>query len=356
MITTLLLFTLCLCLPAHGMTEPPPLRLSDSTSLTNDYSLYNALATKRTLLKQQPLSPIDLEAISIIVATKILAHNAPTIRDCGTARLQPTINHLLKNQHPTTRSIIEHVIHELALIAYLACIQSPQTIDDLDLSMYRCQTMPNLHPFSNLKTLSIMNCPLNSLQGLSDLEHLEELWLSNNALTSLWGLGNLKNLKQLDLCGNQLTSSAGLSKLTKLTYLNLSSNRLPCLRGLNSLRKLIFLNVCSNFLTTLPSLNKLNSLEEIHARSNRIATLPVALYTLPRLRLLDLSNNSLTVEQLHDVDKIPSLAWLAIGGNPLTALPNLTAVINFMLLYLHDDQRHLVNNASMPPTVKIMYT
>lgn len=104
-------------------------------------------------------------------------------------------------------------------------------------------------------------------------------------------------LRNLDLSKNKLTClSDDVSKLKLLKQLNLDSNKLEWLPdALANLKKLEMLNVSNNLLVTLPdSFLSLTNLKQVYLNNNRIKKFPLHLLGLSNLEVVELSNNKIT--------------------------------------------------------------
>lgn len=103
-------------------------------------------------------------------------------------------------------------------------------------------------------------------------------------------------LRNLDLSKNKLTCLSDVSKLKLLKQLNLDSNKLEWLPdALGNLKKLEMLNVSNNLLVALPdSFSSLTNLKQVYLNNNRIKMFPVQLLGLSNLEVAELSNNKIT--------------------------------------------------------------
>lgn len=108
---------------------------------------------------------------------------------------------------------------------------------------------------------------------LSDV--LRSLDISKNKIVILPDeIGNLKHVKQLNLEANRIeVLPISLTNLKKLEILNCSSNRLP---GLPQ------------------SFGNLSNLKQIYLSSNKMRKFPTQLYGLKNLEVVELSNNKIT--------------------------------------------------------------
>lgn len=108
-------------------------------------------------------------------------------------------------------------------------------------------------------------------------------------------------LRNLDLSKNKLpVLSDEISKLKHLKQLNIDTNHVEALpESLSNLKKLEILNACRNTITKLPdSFVNLTNLKQIYLRKNKIRHFPPQLLGLKNLEVVDLSANKMTVVPL----------------------------------------------------------
>uniref|UniRef100_A0A1I8BJB0 LRRcap domain-containing protein n=1 Tax=Meloidogyne hapla TaxID=6305 RepID=A0A1I8BJB0_MELHA len=143
---------------------------------------------------------------------------------------------------------------------------------------------------SKVQELLLDNCKVTSISGLTDeFTRLKTLTLINVGLNSLDGLPKLPALRTIDLSDNKLTG--GLEKLAqncpRLYHLNLCANKIEVIKALEPLKDLSELTaldlfdcgitVCFEYL----KFYSLISLEELPMYRKNVFTL------LPQIRYLD---------------------------------------------------------------------
>lgn len=109
--------------------------------------------------------------------------------------------------------------------------------------------------------------------------------------------GLSENLRNLDLSKNKISQiPEDLSLLKLLKQLNLSSNNIQIIpASLSNLKKLELLNISFNSISTLPdSFLNLSNLKQIYLNNNKFKTFPKQLLGLHSLEVIDLSNNKMT--------------------------------------------------------------
>lgn len=183
------------------------------------------------------------------------------------------------------------------------------------------------------------------LESLKNLNRLETLDLHDNALTDLsFGVPELLSLRVLLVAGNKLTSipfelvqslplkeidaarnklggvliPQGVNGLATLKHIDVSSNVLTSIseNAINSLSSLEILNVAENKLVSVPNMSEWQSLITFTAGGNNITSIPEGLTSLPKLRTLDFTRNSLKRLD-NNIGLMDNLTVLLIANNPL---------------------------------------
>jgi Protein tyrosine and serine/threonine kinase/Leucine rich repeat len=155
--------------------------------------------------------------------------------------------------------------------------------------------------FDLADSLEILNLSGNKLSSLPDdlprLHKLRIIFCSDNLFTELPAvLGQCKNLTMVGFKANQI-------------------NRVPVEALTPTLRWLI---LTDNRLQSLPSsIGQCTQMQKLMLAGNQLSDLPVELANCSRLELLRLSANCFSALPPWLLT-MPSLAWLAIAGNPLT--------------------------------------
>lgn len=104
-------------------------------------------------------------------------------------------------------------------------------------------------------------------------------------------------LRNLDLSKNKLSSLPNdVCKFKLLKQLNLDTNRIETIPdSLGNMKKLEMFNMSNNLITFLPeSFAKLSNLKQVYLSNNRIKEFPTQLLGLHSLEVVDLSHNKIT--------------------------------------------------------------
>ncbi|XP_048006190.1 leucine-rich repeat-containing protein 57-like [Leguminivora glycinivorella] len=110
-------------------------------------------------------------------------------------------------------------------------------------------------------------------------------------------LGLCEILRNLDLSKNKLVHlSDDISKLKNLKQLNVESNRLETLpSSVANMKKIELLNASNNLLSELPpSFSNLSNLKQIYLNNNNFKHFPTQLLGLKNLDVVELSHNKIT--------------------------------------------------------------
>ena len=217
-------------------------------------------------------------------------------------------------------------------------------LDSLDLSgsTFPVENMPFIAALPALKTLSLADCSLSTIDYLENAWSLTELDLSNNtirnldvlntipnlkkvslqhnAINSLDVIGSLDDLEILDVSFNAVSSLKPLSECSRLTELVADNNNLTDLKGLKELSQLQVLSVDFNDISDVSSLDRNQQLKNVSIASNNITDISV-LSDLPKLEILDFSGNH--VETLPEFSKKSPLQTIDGSYNMLSNIDEL---------------------------------
>jgi hypothetical protein len=206
----------------------------------------------------------------------------------------------------------------------------------------------------NLTNLTSMYLSHNNLTGqipvsLGQLLSLSVLDLSRNSLNGLIPLSfmSLGNLSILDMSSNNLSGSIppGIGTLVKLQYLNLSSNNLssPIPAQLGDLSSLVDLDLSFNTLSgsLLGDLRGLTNLRNMIIGDNLLGgSLPDGFFaTLTQLQSIVLRHNHFTGVLPGGLWSLPELRLLNVSGNNFSGmLPNSSSNTNAIAAVLDISQ------------------
>jgi len=162
--------------------------------------------------------------------------------------------------------------------------------------------------------------PLDALDIISQISSLRELKLVGNALHGHLpaSMGLLKQLEVLELQENKLISlPAEIRELAQLRTLNVSDNQLTALP--------------EELFTSVP-------IVELIASKNGFSGPFFIVDTVPHLRNLQLSNNSITSFCESGTILLPALKYLDLSVNRLSALPDVSSWTGLTTLLIGDNK------------------
>ncbi|XP_078075030.1 volume-regulated anion channel subunit LRRC8D-like [Mustelus asterias] len=188
-----------------------------------------------------------------------------------------------------------------------------------------------LESLRELKHLKILHLKSNLTKVPSNITdvapHLTALLVHNDG-TKLLVLNSLKkmiNLTELELQNCELERIPhAIFSLTNLQELDLKSNNIRTIEEVISfqhLKRLTCLKLWHNKIITIPSsISLVKNLELLYLAQNKLESLPAALFTLQKLRYLDVSHNSIAVIPA-EITSLQNLQYFAATGNRVEVLP-----------------------------------
>jgi hypothetical protein len=94
-----------------------------------------------------------------------------------------------------------------------------------------------------LRSLTVINCPISDISGVTELPELELLILSGTQIADVSALSEMRRLTYLDLSNTPLTDISPLAALSGLRYLNLNGTRVSDIAPLRKLFGLYELHI-----------------------------------------------------------------------------------------------------------------
>eukprot|EP01017_Pseudomicrothorax_dubius_P018845 TRINITY_DN20772_c0_g1_i1.p1 TRINITY_DN20772_c0_g1~~TRINITY_DN20772_c0_g1_i1.p1 ORF type:complete len:165 (-),score=50.63 TRINITY_DN20772_c0_g1_i1:211-705(-) len=113
-------------------------------------------------------------------------------------------------------------------------MQNTDKIEVIELVLEDLQSMNVIYRFKNIKSLTLINVDIDTIEGLDDCCFLQELWLNENSIRKIDGLQNCTNLRALYLCSNQITTIENLQTLKNLEILWLCDNKINVFSTIHS--------------------------------------------------------------------------------------------------------------------------
>ncbi len=200
----------------------------------------------------------------------------------------------------------------------------------LDLSNNTLRNLEALSAMTSLRTLTLQHNAVTDLSALKGLADLEKLDVSFNAVTSLSPLSACIRLNWLGADNNQIADLTGVANMPLLTTLSVDNNLLTDVSALTSCTELTTLNLAGNDITDITSLSVLTKLESFDFSSNEIAALPAWPDGCP-LKSINGSYNALT--SIDSLKNMQSLSHIDMDYNLLTNIDALAE--NFCLVQVN---------------------
>ena len=205
----------------------------------------------------------------------------------------------------------------LSTIDYL---ENAQSLTELNLSNNTLRNLDVLKTMPNLKHLNLQHNAVNSLDILVELDNLEVLNVSFNSVTSLSPVSNCSKLVELIADNNALAYLNGLAELTQLQLLSVDYNGISDISVLSNLTELKNVSVASNHVTDIAALGNLSQLEILDFSGNQVSSLPDWPKDCP-LQTIDGSYNMLT--SIDSLSKLQSLTHVYMDYNLITDIEKL---------------------------------
>lgn len=170
-----------------------------------------------------------------------------------------------------------------------------------------------------LQVLTLTDCQVSSIEGLSKALKLTYLDLHGNAIRDITPLSFTSNLEYLDLSHNALTNLSAISALTKLDTLDVSYNSLSSIIPAAGCTALTYLDISYNTINSIGALSGLTALREFRAASNAISDVTPLSGALG-LTYVDISQNQ--IFDLSPLAPLKSIQTLNFARNNVSALPD----------------------------------
>lgn len=220
----------------------------------------------------------------------------------------------------------------------MSVLASLPSLTNLTLNDCTLSTIEGLSGAPSLQTLDLSNNTVRNLDVLSTMTNLKELILQHNAVTSLSALSSLSSLEKLDVSYNAVSSLSPLSSCIKLNWLGADTNQIAELSGIASLPLLKYLSLDNNALTDVSSLSVCTDLVDLSFAGNSVTDIS-ALSTLTKLETLDFSNN-----QVAELPQWPDGCPLRIISGSHNALTSIDSLRNMeALTNVNMDYNQLTN-------------
>ncbi|KAK0626956.1 hypothetical protein B0T14DRAFT_421424 [Immersiella caudata] len=266
----------------------------------------NARQTSLSFVVTTPAGPRHCDAAGVDAAPIISQY-------VGTLSLSPLSEFTVHHGEETMPLEASYVVgdHRLVTGDHSKRVMSMNT---RDLVGKLAEVEPFEPYWEDMRELELRDKRLESLHALNEFcASLEKLDVSSNGVRNLNGIpGTVRHLKMTD---NQLSSLTDWGHLMNLQYVDVSNNGLTSLSAFKNLVHLRSLKVDNNQLTSLDGIKFHDGLQSLRARGNAIEELDFNGNTLDCLTDLDLKNNN--IKHITGLEQLPTLESLNLEGNHL---------------------------------------
>ena len=203
--------------------------------------------------------------------------------------------------------------------------------DSTSVSIVSCSGLDVLPEMPQLKYFQTTGSDLSAcdLSVLPQCTQLNSVWMNGCGLESIDFLSGCEKLEKAELDDNAITSLRPLSGCLKLQTLSADSNRLTSLEGLEGKTLLSSLKANDNSVSDLTPLEQDISLGTLELGNNEISDL-TPLSAMTELTCLNLYNNS--VSDLRPLAGNERMQYMYLSYNQLTDLDGCENMIDLMVL------------------------
>jgi Leucine-rich repeat (LRR) protein len=206
------------------------------------------------------------------------------------------------------------------------------------------KTIPNeINQLTNLKSLHLTYCQIDSLPTFKNLDRLQTIDLSNNEkITRIRGIGMFKSLRNLKLRGNSIKKIENLDSLSALKLLDLSSNKyIEKIENLENCKQLQTLYLSNNSIKNIEGLDSLIHLRALFLSKNNIDKIK-GLEHLRQLQFLYLSSNN--IRKIENLDSLSQLNAIYLYNNEISKMEGLSHLKKLKYLYLPSNDIEKIEN------------
>ena len=169
-----------------------------------------------------------------------------------------------------------------------------------------------LNKLSNLRTLSVLNQPLEDLAFLAEMPKLKQLNITSNGLESMTGVEHGQSLARFYSAGNGFSDITALSGLDQLTSLTIEFGAVENISPIASMSGLRYLRLNYNNISDISAISQMSNLRMAYLRSNNI-------------------------DDLSPIADKPYMTWLMLSENPFANVEPLFTLPNLDILLMHDN-------------------
>ncbi|CAL6009579.1 Conserved_hypothetical protein [Hexamita inflata] len=130
-----------------------------------------------------------------------------------------------------------------------------------ELYIYKCINVSFESALTTVTKLSVVECELESIQGIGQMKQLQFLDLSKNKLKNIDELQQLTNLTNLNLSFNSICNISVLQYLISLQNLSLQNNKIIFIQPVCQLPSLIHLSIRNNVIQDMVQFKNLQAFQ-----------------------------------------------------------------------------------------------
>ena len=218
-------------------------------------------------------------------------------------------------------SFLETLVIENAVKGQITHLSSLSNLNSLTITNTQVSTeeIEIIGSLPLIKELTLSNCAISNISGLSKNVGFTVLDLNNNTINNIAPLSGMKQLTKLNLAHNAIIDVSALNANTALQELNLGYNSISSLAPLGTLTALVNLNASNNTITTLLDFEKLANLKELNLAGNQLTDIS-KLSACNKLTDLDVSSNQLS--SIGTVAQLQNLMYFNFSHNQVSQLPD----------------------------------
>ena len=283
----------------------------DTVNIDDPSLLSELTGLQSLLLRRNGLNNLDdLSGLTQLVQLRVYDNKIPSFQPLEQLTLLNTL--FLHNQYKEDKNNKEKVYPVFA--TDLSPLSAMGNMENLRLEGTSPFDFSVLSSFDKLSTLYLIGVPLAAPSFLQDLTTVRSLTLDNNKITELSAISDLTDMKELRIYNNAITTLQPLEKLTQIVTLKV--NKVPVV-NIDSLDNMSNLKTLKLFETGVTDISLLENLTELTGVS--------------------IGNNNVTdMSPLVDLEKLHTLAWIALPIDNLNILKEFKALK--YLMFANEDE------------------
>lgn len=209
-----------------------------------------------------------------------------------------------------------------------------------------------------LTSFNVVEADIADISELSDFHSLFQISLRANSISDASPLNGLKSLKELNISENKLVTFENI-ELTELINLDLSQNKFCNIGSALLLPKLKILNLSQNSIMYIsPSaFSRLTELEQLDLSQNKLSKFRNGVFeNLSNLKNLDISQNQFTIIEKGSLNGLEKLEQINVGENPIEDIIGFESLTSVKIVDMHGSAIGSIDNIKVCTELKCMQT